>query len=123
MIIKSHIRGRFRDAAAYLKAQGENEKIRTVEISDIHASNLDEAFENMRGVASHSKAKKPLHHISINPYEDERLSICVLIVLRRRFLIMKIYLFQQQVFLFCVLDLLMRPFFGPKNLITFNPIV
>ena len=74
MIIKSHIRGRFRDAAAYLKAQGENEKIRTVEISDIHASNLDEAFENMRGVASHSKAKKPLHHISINPYEDERLT-------------------------------------------------
>lgn len=74
MIIKSHIRGRFRNAAAYLKAQGENEKIRTVEISDIHASNLDEAFENMRGVASHSKAKKPLHHISINPYEDERLT-------------------------------------------------
>lgn len=74
MIIKSHIRGGYRSAAAYLKAQGENEKIRTVEISDPDAKTLDEAFKNMWEVASNSKAKKPLHHISINPMKDERLT-------------------------------------------------
>jgi hypothetical protein len=74
MIIKSHIRGGYRSAAAYLKAQGENEKIRTLEISDPDAKTLDEAFKNMWEVASNSKAKKPLHHISINPMKDERLT-------------------------------------------------
>jgi hypothetical protein len=74
MIIKSHIRGGYRSAAAYLKAQGENEKIRTVEISDPDAKTLDQAFQNMWAVASNSKAKKPLHHISINPMNDERLT-------------------------------------------------
>ncbi len=74
MIIKSHIRGGYRSAAAYLKALGENEKIRTVEISDPDAKTLDEAFKNMWEVASNSKAKKPLHHISINPMKDERLT-------------------------------------------------
>lgn len=74
MIIKSHIRGGYRSAAAYLKAQGENEKIRTVEISDPDAKTLTEAFKNMWEVASNSKAKKPLHHISINPMKDERLT-------------------------------------------------
>ncbi len=74
MIIKSHIRGGYRSAAAYLKAQGENEKIRTVEISDPDAKTLDQAFKNMWEVASNSKAKKPLHHISINPMKDERLT-------------------------------------------------
>ncbi len=74
MIIKSHIRGGYRSAAAYLKAQGENEYIRTVEISDPDARTLDEAFKNMWEVASNSKAKKPLHHISINPMKDERLT-------------------------------------------------
>ncbi len=74
MIIKSNIRGGYRSAAAYLKAQGENEKIRTVEISDPDVKTLDEAFKNMWEVASNSKAKKPLHHISINPMKDERLT-------------------------------------------------
>lgn len=74
MIIKSHIRGGYRSAAAYLKAQGENEIIRTVEISDPDAKTLDQAFKNMWEVASNSKAKKPLHHISINPIKDERLT-------------------------------------------------
>ena len=74
MIIKSHIRGGYRSAAAYLKAQGENERIRTVEISDPDAKTLDEAFKNMWEVASNSKAKKLLHHISINPMKDERLT-------------------------------------------------
>jgi hypothetical protein len=74
MIIKSHIRGGYRSAAAYLKDQGENEKIRTVEISDPDAKTLDEAFKNMWEIASNSKAKKPLHHISINPMKDERLT-------------------------------------------------
>ena len=74
MIIKSHIRSGYRSAAAYLKAQGENEKIRTVEISDPEAANLDEAFHNMWAVANASRVKKPLHHISINPFKDERLT-------------------------------------------------
>ncbi|MGB4102266.1 MAG: relaxase/mobilization nuclease domain-containing protein [Alphaproteobacteria bacterium] len=74
MIIKSHIRGGYRSAAAYLKAQGGNERIRTVEISDPDAKTLDEAFKNMWEVASNSKARKPLHHISINPMKDERLT-------------------------------------------------
>jgi hypothetical protein len=74
VIIKSHIRGGYRDAAAYLKAQGENEKVRLVEISDFDARNLDEAFRNMWTVASNTKATKPLHHISINPFRDERLT-------------------------------------------------
>lgn len=74
MIIKSHIRAGYRDAAAYLKAQGQNEKIRHLEISDIEAANLDEAFQNMWAIACYSQVKKPLHHISINPYKDERLT-------------------------------------------------
>lgn len=74
MIIKSHIRGGYRSAAAYLKAQGQNEYIRTVEISDPDATNLDQAFQNMWALASNSKARKPLHHISINPHKDERLT-------------------------------------------------
>ncbi|MFY9286910.1 MAG: relaxase/mobilization nuclease domain-containing protein [Alphaproteobacteria bacterium] len=74
MIIKSHIRGGYRSAADYLKAQGKNEKVRTVEISDIEAKNLDEAFHNMWALAQDTKVKKPLHHISINPFKDERLT-------------------------------------------------
>lgn len=74
MIIKSHIRGGYRAAADYLKAIGENEKIRLVEISDPDARNLDEAFKNMWSLASNTKCTKPLHHISINPFKDERLT-------------------------------------------------
>lgn len=74
MIIKSHIRGGYRAAAEYLKAQGLNEKIRLVEISDPEAKNLDEAFHNMWIVANCTRATKPLHHISINPMKDERLT-------------------------------------------------
>jgi hypothetical protein len=74
LIIKSHVRGGYRAAAAYLKAQGQNEKVRLVEISDPDASNLDEAFQKMWEVASVTKVKKALHHISINPYADERLT-------------------------------------------------
>jgi hypothetical protein len=74
MIIKSHIRGGYRAAADYLKDVGKNEKIRLVEISDPDARNLDEAFHNMWTVACNSKVKKPLHHISINPFKDEGLT-------------------------------------------------
>lgn len=74
MIIKSHVRGGLRQAATYLKDQGENEKVRLVEISDIAAQNLNEAFYNMWAITARSKVKKPLHHISINPYKDERLT-------------------------------------------------
>jgi hypothetical protein len=74
LIIKSHIRAGYRAAADYLKDQGQNEYTRLVEISDHDASNLDEAFQNMWAVASATKAKKPLHHISINPFKDERLT-------------------------------------------------
>jgi len=74
MIIKSHIRGGYRAAADYLKDIGKNEKTRLVEISDPDAKNLDEAFHNMWTVASTTKATKPLHHISINPFKDERLN-------------------------------------------------
>jgi hypothetical protein len=74
VIIKSHIRGGYRAAADYLKAFGKNEKIRIAEISDMDAGNLDEAFHKMWEVASNSKVKKPLHHISINPFWDERLT-------------------------------------------------
>ena len=74
MIIKSHVRGGYRAAADYLKEQGKNEKIRLVEISDPDAKNLDEAFRNMWTVANSTKATKPLHHVSINPMKDERLT-------------------------------------------------
>ena len=74
MIIKSHIRGGYRAAADYLKEYNKNEHIRLVQISDPDARNLDEAFHNMWTVASTTKATKPLHHISINPYKDERLT-------------------------------------------------
>ena len=74
MIIKSHIRGGYRAAADYLKDQGLNEKTRVVEISDPEARNLDEAFHNMWVVSSNTRATKPLHHISINPMKDERLT-------------------------------------------------
>jgi hypothetical protein len=67
-------RRRYRAAADYLKDQGKNEKIRLVEISDPDATNLDEAFQNMWTVASTTKSTKPLHHISINPFKDERLT-------------------------------------------------
>lgn len=74
MIIKSHIRGGYRAAASYLKAVGQNEKVRTVRIGDPDVSDLDTAFQKMWEVASTTKAKKPLHHISINPRKDERLT-------------------------------------------------
>jgi hypothetical protein len=74
LIIKSHIRGGYRAAADYLKDIGQNEKTRLVQISDPDAKNLDEAFHNMWTVACNSKVKKPLHHISINPFRDERLT-------------------------------------------------
>jgi len=74
VIIKSNIRGGYRAAADYLKNVGKNEKIRLVEIGDPAAANLDEAFHNMWAIASNTKAKKPLHHISINPFGDERLT-------------------------------------------------
>ena len=74
MIIKSHIRGGYRAAADYLKDIGKNEKTRLVEISDPDAKTLDEAFQNMWAVAANGKSKKPLHHISINPFKDERLT-------------------------------------------------
>lgn len=74
MIIKSKIRGGFRGAANYLKAIGKNELMHVVEISDLDAKDLGEAFHNMWATACNSKAKKPLHHISINPFKDERLT-------------------------------------------------
>lgn len=74
MIIKSHVRGGYRSAAEYLKEIGENEKVRLVEISDPDADNLDDAFKNMWTVGSTTRARKPLHHVSINPYKDERLT-------------------------------------------------
>lgn len=74
MIIKSHIRGGYRSAAEYMKEQGQNEKTRLVEISDPSAKNLDQAFQKMWEVASCTSSTKPLHHISINPMKDERLT-------------------------------------------------
>ncbi len=74
MIIKSHVRGGFRDAASYLKEQGQNEISRLVEMSDPHVKNLDEAFRAMWAVSEGTKVKKPLHHVSINPMKDERLT-------------------------------------------------
>ena len=74
MIIKSHIRGGYRAASDYLKDQGQNEKVRLVAMSDPDAKTLDDAFHNMWVVACNSKVKKPLHHISINPSWDERLT-------------------------------------------------
>ena len=74
MIIKSHVRGGYRSAAEYLKDIGKNESTRLVEITDPDAKSLDEAFHNMWTVASNTKAKKPLHHVSINPFKDERLT-------------------------------------------------
>lgn len=74
MIIKSHIRGGYRSVAEYMKDIGKNEKTRVVELSDPSAKNLDEAFHNMWVVASNTRCTKPLHHISINPMKDERLT-------------------------------------------------
>ena len=74
MIIKSHIRGGYRAAANYLKDAGANEKVRLVEITDPGARDLDEAFRNMWTVGKATRAKKPLHHVSINPHKDERLT-------------------------------------------------
>ena len=74
MIIKSNIRGGYRSAAQYMKEQGKNEKTRLVELSDPEAKNLDDAFQNMWVVAATTKCRKPLHHISINPMKDERLT-------------------------------------------------
>lgn len=74
MIIKSHVRGGYRAAANYLKQQGSNESVRLVEIGDTSARNLDEAFRNMWMVGRTTRCSKPLHHVSINPYKDERLT-------------------------------------------------
>lgn len=74
MIIKSHIRGGYRAAANYLKDPGANESIRLVDLGDPGAKDLDDAFRHMRAVGSLTRAKKPLHHVSINPMKDERLT-------------------------------------------------
>lgn len=57
-----------------MKEQGQNEKTRLVELSDPSAKNLDQAFQKMWEVASCTSCTKPLHHISINPMKDERLT-------------------------------------------------
>ena len=74
MIIKSHIRGGYRAAAANLKDVGNNEKTCTVEISDLDVRTLDEAFYNMWVICCNSMAKKPLHHFSLNPMIGEWLT-------------------------------------------------
>ncbi|MCL2473717.1 MAG: relaxase/mobilization nuclease domain-containing protein [Alphaproteobacteria bacterium] len=74
MIIKSHIRGGFRNAAAYLKEQGLNEKACLCSMSDPQVKDLDEAFRAMWAVSDGSKVKKPIHHISINPTKGEYLT-------------------------------------------------
>jgi len=84
MIITSCFRGRLKQAARYLTDKGDNEKVRTVDISDIDAETMDEAFRNMEAIAGHSKAKKPVHHISINPYKDEHLSDAAVLRIVRR---------------------------------------
>jgi hypothetical protein len=57
-----------------MKEQGQNEKTRLVEISDPSAKNLDQAFQKMWEVAGCTSCTKPLHHISINPMKNERLT-------------------------------------------------
>jgi len=57
-----------------MKEQGKNEKTRLVDISDPSASDLDTAFHNMWAIASSTRCTKPLHHISINPMQGERLT-------------------------------------------------
>lgn len=57
-----------------MQEQGQNEKTRLVEISDPEAKNLDQAFQKMWEVAGCTSCTKPLHHISINPMQDERLT-------------------------------------------------
>lgn len=74
MIIKSHVRGGYRAAADYLKDIGANEKIRLVELNDPGAKDIDDAFRNMWLLGKTTRAQKPLHHVSINPYKDERLT-------------------------------------------------
>ena len=74
MIITSHVRGGYRAAANYLKDPGANESIRLVEISDTSAKDLIDAFRNMWMVGRTTRAQKPLHHVSINPMKDERLT-------------------------------------------------
>jgi hypothetical protein len=74
MIIKSHIRGGYRAAASYIKAIGENESVRLVAISDPDAKDIDAAFRNMWMVGKTTRATKPLHHVSINPMKNERLT-------------------------------------------------
>jgi hypothetical protein len=59
--------------AQYLKEQGQNEKVRVVEISD-GVKSLDEAFHRMWEIGSDSKASKPIHHVSINPMKGEWLT-------------------------------------------------
>jgi hypothetical protein len=74
MIIKSHVRGGYRAAANYLKDIGANEKVRLHGISDPDARTIDEAFHNMWMIGRATRATKPLHHVSINPRKDERLT-------------------------------------------------
>jgi hypothetical protein len=74
MIIKSHVRGGYRAARDYLKKVGDNERVRVVDMSDPDARNLDDAFRNMWTIGSTTRARTPLHHVSINPYKDERLT-------------------------------------------------
>ena len=74
MIIKSSYRSGYRAAAVYLRDIGKNERTRLVEISDPDANTLEQAFHNMWTIACQTRATKPLHHISINPMKDERLT-------------------------------------------------
>jgi len=74
VIIKSHIRGGYRAAATYLKEEGANEQVRLVHISDPDAGNVDDAFRNMWLIGRSTRATKPLHHVSINPRKEERLT-------------------------------------------------
>jgi hypothetical protein len=74
MIIKSHLHTNIRSLASYLTSKGENETVRTVDISDFDADDIFSAFNNMWAISCNSKVEKAIHHISINPYQDEHIT-------------------------------------------------
>jgi len=74
VIIKGSASGRAQHFAEYLTAQGQNERVRIVEIRGVAADNVADAVLEMDAHGAGTRAQKPLYHAHINNRAHERMT-------------------------------------------------
>lgn len=74
MIVKSTVRGGFKELAKYLQELKPGKDQASILLSTSTGIGIDETFEAMWNVAADSRCKKPLHHIALRPMKGERIT-------------------------------------------------